>query len=136
MKTAKLCSLSVHGLLAAIIVLAACPDALARPRRPSAAQMKQMKDQAESMQREMVRYQMEVAAKEREISLSFDQNGNGRLEGGEKARFDSSTHAVKQGKKPNPLESIAPIGKGPKDWTPGTANGGAKSAGDGASGFK
>jgi hypothetical protein len=123
-------------LLAATFLLAASPEAFARPRRPSAAQMKQMKEQAGHLQREMVRHQMEIAAKEREVYLSFDQNGNGRLEGGVKARYDSSTHAVKQGKKPNPLESIAPRGKGPKDWTPGGATGGvAKTSTDGGSGF-
>lgn len=113
-------------------------EAYARPRRPSAAQIKKMQEQAQYMQQEMMRYQWEVAAKEREVYLSFDENGNGRLEGGEQSRFNSYTHAVKQGKKPNPLDTILPIGKGPKDWTPpatgpGTA---AKPSLGGASGFK
>ena len=68
------------------------------------------------MQQEMVRYQTEVATKEREFYLSFDQNGNGHLEGGEKARYDKHMHAVQTGKEPNPLTTIAPVGKGPKDW--------------------
>ena len=100
-----------------IVVLAVCwPAEAARPRRPSAAQIKKMQEQAKYMQQEMVRYQTEVAAKEREFYLSFDQNGNGHLEGGEKARYDKHMHAVQTGKEPNPLAAIAPIGKGPKDW--------------------
>jgi hypothetical protein len=112
-------------------------DAHARPRRPSAAQIKKMQEQAQYMQQEMMRYQWEVAAKEREVYLSFDENGNGRLEGGEQSRFKSYMHAVKQGKKPNPLDTIAPVGKGPKDWTPpATPTTAGKPALGGASGFK
>ena len=92
-----------------------CPAEAARPRRPSAAQIKKMQEQVRYMQQEMVRYQTEVAAKEREFYLSFDENGNGHLEGGEKARFDKHRHAVQMGKEPNPLATIAPPGKGPKD---------------------
>ena len=87
----------------------------ARPRRPSAAQIKQMQDQMKYMQQEVIRYQTEVAAKQREIYTSFDENGNGHLEGGEKARFDKYMHAVQKGTEPNPLANIAPVGKGPKD---------------------
>ena len=122
-------------------LMAASPaDAFARPRRPSAAQIKKMQEQAQYMQQEMMRYQWEVAAKEREVYLSFDENGNGRLEGGEQSRFKSYMHAVKQGKKPNPLDLIAPIGKGPKDWTPPAmpqaGSTAAKPALGGESGFK
>jgi hypothetical protein len=92
-----------------------CPAEAARPRRPSAAQIKQMQEQAKYMQQEVIRYQTEVAAKEREFYLSFDQNGNGHLEGGEKARYDKHLHAVQTGKEPNPLATVAPVGKGPKD---------------------
>jgi hypothetical protein len=99
-----------------IMVAMCCPAEAARPRRPSAAQIKQMQERAKYMQQEMVRYQTEVAAKEREFYLSFDQNGNGHLEGGEKARYDKHMHAVQTGKEPNPLATIAPVGKGPKDW--------------------
>lgn len=93
-----------------------CSAEAARPRRPSAAQIKKMQEQAKYMQQEMIRYQTEVAAKEREFYLSFDQNGNGHLEGGEKARYDKHMHAVQTGKEPNPLATIAPVGKGPKEW--------------------
>ena len=126
------------ALLPALAVLAAASpsEAFARPRRPSSTQIKQMQERAKYMQQEMMRYQWEVAAKEREVYLSFDENGNGRLEGGEKSRFNSYLHAVKQGKKPNPLDLIAPIGKGPKDWTPPANGTTAKPSLDSASGFK
>lgn len=116
--------------------VALASEAHARPRRPSAAQIKKAQEQAQYMQQEMMRYQWEVAAKEREVYLSFDDNGNGRLESGEKSRFNSYMHAVKQGKKPNPLDLIAPIGKGPKDWTPPATGTAAKPSLGGASGFK
>jgi hypothetical protein len=81
-----------------------------------------MQERAKYMQQEMVRYQTEVVAKEREFYLSFDQNGNGHLEGGEKARYDKHMHAIQTGKEPNPLATIAPVGKGPKDWKGPTTN--------------
>jgi len=96
----------------AIVIAMCCPAEAGRPRRssgPSAAQIKYM-------QQEMIRYQTEVASKEREFYLSFDQNGNGHLEGGEKARYDKHMHAIQMGNEPNPLATIAPLGKGPKDW--------------------
>lgn len=118
----------------ALFVGASPSEAFAKPRRPSAAQIKKMQEQAQYMQQEMIRYQWEVAAKEREVYLSFDDNGNSRLDGGEQSRFNSFMHAVKQGKKPNPLDTIAPVGKGPKDWTPPATA--AKPSLGSASGFK
>jgi hypothetical protein len=81
-----------------------------------------MQERARYMQQEMIRYQNEVAAKEREVYLSFDQNGNQHLEGGEKARYDKYMHAVEKGTEPNPLATILPIGKGPKDSTAATGS--------------
>jgi len=101
----------------AILVASGVRAEAARPRRPSSAQIKQMQEQAKYMQQDTLRYQTEVAAKLREIYLSFDRNGNQHLEGGEKARYDSYMHAVAKGTEPNPLATIAPIGKGPKDAT-------------------
>lgn len=89
----------------------------ARPRRPSAAQIKKMKEELEYRQKEMVRVQQEVAAKEREFYLSFDENGNGHLEGAEKAKYDKQLHAIQTGKAANPLATILPPGQGPRDST-------------------
>jgi hypothetical protein len=111
-------------LIAATVIFGVavcCTAEAARPRRPSAAQIKQMQERAKYMQQEVIRYQTEIAAKEREFYLSFDQNGNGHLEGGEKARYDTHLHAIQTGKEPNPTASIAPVGKGPKDWKGSTA---------------
>jgi hypothetical protein len=83
-------------------------------RGPSPAQIKQMKEELAYRQREMDRVQKEVAAKEREFYLSFDENGNGKLEGGEKARFQKELHAIRKGKAPNPLADIVPPGQGPR----------------------
>lgn len=101
-------------LLAAGIVAAWCPPAAAaRPRRPSAAQMKKMQQQMEYVQQEMMRYRNEMATKEKEIFSSYDENGNGKLEGAEKAKFNKYMGEVKSGKAPNPFSGIAPPGKGP-----------------------
>ena len=73
-------------VIAFLVAVAVCgPAEAARPRRPSAAQVKKMQDQAKYMQQEVLRYQSEMAAKEREFYLSFDENRNGRLEGGRKS---------------------------------------------------
>ena len=58
-----------------------------------------------------------MAAKTQEIQKSFDDNGNGHLEGAEKARFDKHMRAIQNGKEPNPFATIAPVGQGkrPKD---------------------
>ena len=96
-----------------------CHDAeAARPRRPSAAQIKKMQEQVAFMQLEMARYQSEMAAKQQELQKSFDENGNGQLEGVEKARFAKHMHAIQTGKEPNPFAMIAPVGKGPRPKDP------------------
>jgi len=98
------------------LLVMCCPTEAARTRRLSAAQIRQIQERVKYMQQEMVRYQTEMATKEREFYLSFDQNGNGHLEGGEKARYDKHWRAIQTGKEANPLTTVAPIGKGPKDW--------------------
>jgi hypothetical protein len=87
----------------------------ARPRRPSAAQIKKMQEELAYRQREVLRVQQEIATKERELYLSFDENGNGKLEGAEKAKYNKQLHAIKTGKAPNPLSTITPPGQGPRD---------------------
>lgn len=98
-----------------VIASVGVPEAQARPRRPNTAQIKKAQEQMKYLQQDAVRFQREVAAKEREIFTSFDENRNGRLEGAEKARFDKFMHAVKQGRELSPFAGIAPVGKGPKE---------------------
>lgn len=107
---------SLAALLAGVICIACIPAEAARPRRgPSPAQIKKMKEEMEYRQKEVLRVQQEVAAKERELYLSFDENGNGKLEGAEKAKYNKQLHAIKTGKAPNPLATIVPPGQGPRD---------------------
>jgi len=86
----------------------------ARPRRPSAAQIKKVQEETQYRYLEMTRYQNQVAAKEKEIYLSYDENGNGKLEGAELAKYRKYTTAVQNGKEPNPLASIPLPGQGPR----------------------
>ncbi|NDC54492.1 MAG: hypothetical protein EBZ74_09450 [Planctomycetia bacterium] len=90
----------------------------ARPRRPSAAQIKAMQENMAYMQLEMVRFQTEMAAKQQELAQSFDQDGDGRLTGGEKARYERQLHAIQAGAAANPFATIAPVGKGPRPKSP------------------
>jgi hypothetical protein len=101
-------------------VLAACSVADARPRRrgPSPDQIKAMQSQMSYMQLKMIRYQAEIAQKNQEIYKSFDQDGDGMLQGGEKARYDRHLHAIQTGKAPNPFATIQPVGKGPRPKSP------------------
>jgi len=102
-------------ILAGAFFMACLPAEAARPRRPSPAQIKKMKEEMEYRQKEVLRVQQEVAAKERELYLSFDENGNGKLEGAEKAKYNKQLHAINTGKAPNPLSTIVPPGQGPRD---------------------
>lgn len=100
-------------LLAVGVVGAWCHPAIAaRPRRPSAAQIKKLQQQMEYVQAEMMRYRNEMAMKEKEIFTSHDENGNGKLEGAEKAKFNKYMGEVRSGKVANPFSAIAPPGKG------------------------
>lgn len=98
----------------ALVMLACGTSAEARPRRPSAAQIKKVKEELQYRQQELMRYQNEVAAKEKEVYLSYDENGNGKLEGAELAKYRKYTTAVQNGKEPNPLASIPLPGQGPR----------------------
>jgi hypothetical protein len=107
---------SLAIILAGMVFLARTPAEAARPRRgPSPEQIKKMKEEMAYRQKEVLRVQQEVAAKERELYLSFDENGNGELEGAEKAKYNKQLHAIKTGKAPNPLSAITPPGQGPRD---------------------
>lgn len=48
-------------------------------------------------------YQSGVVAKQQELFNSFDENGNGHLEGAEKSKFDKLMHDIQSGKAPNPF---------------------------------
>jgi len=100
--------------MAAWAVVVCERSAEARPRRPSAAQIKKMQEELQYRQQEMLRYQNAVAAKEREVYLSYDENGNDKLEGAELAKYRKYTTAVQNGKEPNPLASIPLPGQGPR----------------------
>ena len=91
----------------------------ARPRRrgPSPAQIKKM----EYRQREVMRVQSEVAAKEREVFQKFDENGDGRLLGPERSKYDKHLYEIRTGKVPSPLADIKPLGQGPRDSKAGSS---------------
>lgn len=86
----------------------------ARPRGPSAAQVKKMKEQMEYAQAEMMRVQKETAAVQQKIFARFDENGNGKLEAAEKAKFNKYMSDVQKGKEPSPFAEVVPPGQGPK----------------------
>lgn len=97
--------------------LSAVTAEAARPRRrgPSPAQIKKMKEEMEYRQREVMRVQSEVAAKEREVFEKFDENGDGRLLGPERSKYDKHLYEIRTGKVSNPLADIKPLGQGPRD---------------------
>lgn len=108
---------------ACLVTVLVCPTvAEARPRGPSAAQIrariKKAQEQMAYMQLEMARYQGEMAAKQQEIYKTFDADGDGELKGGEKSRYDVHMHAIQKGTMPNPFASITPVGKGPRPASP------------------
>jgi hypothetical protein len=100
--------------LVAALVLSLSATAEARPRRPSAAQIKKVKENMAYAQLEMLRVQGEVAAKQQEAYLSFDADGDKHLRGIEKAKYDKFWDDVKRGKAASPYAMILPPGPGPK----------------------
>lgn len=106
------------ALLIAVVGVFLLPSAAEAQRRGSSRQMqqmrKQMQEQAQWQQQEMQRYQTEMAAKQAEIAKQYDADGNGKLTGPEKSKFDKYMHDVQKGKVPNPFASIAAPGQGPK----------------------
>lgn len=92
----------------------------AKPRRrgPSPAQTKKMKEDMAYQQSEVARVQTEVAAKERELVQKFDENGDGKLFGAEKAKYEAHMRDIRFGRAPNPMADIKPLGQGPR---PGSA---------------
>ena len=117
-------SYAVFCLAIAIVVSAASSADAGRSRGrrgPSPQQIQKMKEEMAYRQREIQRVQTEVAAKERELFLQFDENGDGRLLGAERSKYDKRVYEIQSGKAPNPLAGIAPLGSGPRDSNSGGA---------------
>lgn len=100
---------------AALLMMPATADARPRRRGPSPQQIKQMQEEMAYRQREFMRVQNEVAAKNLELVKQFDENGDGRLFGAERSKYDKHLQAIRDGKVPNPLADIKPLGQGPRD---------------------
>jgi len=83
--------------------------------------MKKMREEMEYRQRETMRVQAEVAAKERELVQKFDENGDGKLFGAEKQKYDAHLRDIRFGRAANPLADIKPLGQGPRDPKAGSA---------------
>jgi len=107
--------------LAIITAFSAVNAEAAKPRRrgPSPQQIQKMKEEFEYRNREVLRVQTEVAAKERELFQRFDENGDGRLLGAERSKYDKHLYEIKTGKVPNPLADIVPLGQGPRSGQSG-----------------
>ena len=99
----------------AMVLEPATADAKPRRRGPSPEQIKKMKEEMAYRQREYQRVQAETAAKYQELFKQFDENGDGRLLGPERAKYDKQLQAIRDGKVPNPLVDIQPPGQGPRD---------------------
>lgn len=85
-----------------------------RRRGPSPQQIQKMKEEMAYRQKEYSRVQAEVAAKERELFARFDENGDGRLFGAERSKYDKHLEEIRTGRAPNPLADIVPLGAGPR----------------------
>lgn len=107
--------------MAIIAAFSAVNAEAAKPRRrgPSPQQIQKMKAELEYRQREVLRVQAEVAAKDRELFQRFDENGDGRLVGPERSKYDKHLYEIRSGKVPNPLADIVPLGQGPRSGQSG-----------------
>lgn len=59
------------------------------------------------LSRRAAEYKTDVVAKQQEIFNSYDENGNGHLEGAEKSKFDKFMNDIQSGKAPNPFAVLA-----------------------------
>jgi hypothetical protein len=105
----------VFAALVGLTILA--PEAGAYQRRRPNNQrqqqaMRKAQEQMKAYQEDVVRFQREMAAKNEEIVKRFDENGDGRLLGPEKSKYDKYMYDVQQGKEPNPFAGIKPAGQG------------------------
>jgi hypothetical protein len=74
--------------------------------------MKKAQEQMKAYQEDVLRYQREMAAKNEEIMKRFDENGDGKLLGPEKSKYDKYMYDVQKGKEQNPFADIKPPGQG------------------------
>lgn len=65
------------------------------------------KSPTDELKKRASQYNSDVVAKQQEIFNSFDEDGNGHLEGPEKSRFDKYMNDVQSGKAPNPFTALA-----------------------------
>lgn len=86
------------------------PNPQAQRRQQEA--MKKAQAQMKAYQEDVLRYQREMAAKNEEIMKRFDENGDGRLLGPEKSKYDKYMYDVQKGKEQNPFADIKPPGQG------------------------
>ena len=105
----------IFAIIGACLLLAAPSAHAQRGRRPTAAQraaMQKAREQMQAYQRDVLRYQNEMAAKQAEIVRKLDANGDGQLRGPEKSKFDKHMHEIQTGRQPNPFVGILPPGQG------------------------
>lgn len=113
--------------LAMVLLCATGAEARQRSSRgkskQNAQRSQQMQKQMQYQQQEMRRVQSEIAAKQEAIFKQFDENGDGRLVGVEKAKYEKLMRDIKTGHAPNPLADVKPMGQGPRDAKGSAASG-------------
>lgn len=65
------------------------------------------KSAIDELKKQASHYNAAVLAKQQELFASFDENGNGHLEGAEKSKFDKLMNDIQSGKAPNPFAALA-----------------------------
>jgi len=114
-----------HGLVRRLVLaLAVCfvvvtgADAQSRRNnKQSAAQraaMQKAREQMQAYQKDVMRFQKEMADKHAEIAKQFDENGDGQLKGAEKSKYDKHMFEIQKGRIANPFAGIVPPGQGPE----------------------
>lgn len=104
----------VAAAVAAGLLTAGVAEAQRGRRGPSPQQIQKMREQMQYQQQEMMRVQSEMAAKEKELQAKFDENGDGKLFGTEKSKYESHMRDIRFGRVPNPFADIKPPGQGPR----------------------
>lgn len=61
----------------------------------------------DELKRRASEFKTDVVVQQQELFKSFDENGNGHLEGAEKSKFDKLMNDIQSGKAPNPLAHLA-----------------------------
>jgi hypothetical protein len=113
---------SIPLFVAALVGLTLFPpeaEAFQQRRRPNPQAQRRQREamqkaqaQMKAYQEDVLRYQREMAAKNEEIMKRFDENGDGRLLGPEKSKYDKYMYDVQKGKEQNPFADIKPPGQG------------------------